>query len=186
MTSRGARAIRVVVRAMWIVALVAGAAACRSAPEATPAPAQTDTPLETPPPAPAPVDHLAPGELVEGSDQAFGLTLPRDLRVEAAFSDVVYASASAAVHPIVAYMRARLREGTLREGDASATFEHVKVPGKPGLELFVRVIRMPGTTRVEIRDTTPRPAPDLPDEAARWRQVGLTPEGRLLDSTHLD
>jgi len=37
-----------------------------------------------------------------------------------------------------------------------------------------------------IRDTTPPKGPPLPDENARWKQVGLTPSGRLVDPTHLD
>ena len=42
-----------------------------------------------------PVDHLATGELLEGSAKAFGLVLPRGVRIDAAFSDVVYASGPA-------------------------------------------------------------------------------------------
>jgi len=139
------------------------------------------------PAAPAtPVDHLAPGELLEGPQQAFGLKLPRDLRVEGVFVDVVYATGPATVHPLVQYFRARLTGGGVREGATSATFDHVRVPGQPSVELLVRVAEAPGGARVEVRDVTPRPAPKLPDEAARWRQVGLTPDGRLADPTHLE
>lgn len=138
-------------------------------------------------PAPAtPVDHLAPGELVEGGQQAFGLPLPRDLRVEEAFADVVYARGRVPVHALVQYFRERLQEGGVREGERTASFDHVKVRGKPGLELGIHIMAEPGGTRVEIRDTTPPPAPDLPDPASRWKQVGLTPDGRLADPTHLD
>jgi hypothetical protein len=135
---------------------------------------------------PVPVDHLAPGELVEGTEQAFGVKLPRGMRVKAAFIDVVYAQGPVLLHPAVAYFRARLRDGGLHEGDEAATFEHVHVPGKPGIELNVRVEPAPGGLRVVMRDTTPAPLPALPDDAARRRAVGLTPDGRLLNPTHLD
>ena len=134
----------------------------------------------------APADHLAPGELLEGADNAFGLILPRRLRVEGAFAQVVYASGPLAVQPLVRYFRARLQDGSLREGETAASFEHVHVPGKPERELAIRIAATAQTARVEIRDATPPEAPALPDDRARWKRVGLTPEGRLLDRTHLD
>jgi hypothetical protein len=169
-------------------ALIALSAACRR-----PAPAseaQDEVPGATASVSPemsaAPVDHLAPGELLEGSQRAFGVVLPGALQVKASFVDVVYASGAAPVHALARYFRARLEDGTMREGPAAATFEHVKVRGKPGLELLVRIANAPEGASVEIRDATPPPAPLLPDEASRWRQVGLTPQGRLIDPSHLE
>jgi hypothetical protein len=133
-----------------------------------------------------PTDHLAPDELVEGPDQAFGVALPRALEVKGTFVDVVYAAGHASVHALVQYFRDRLQDGSLREGADAATFEHVKVRGKPGLELLVHINRVREGSNVEIRNSTPPVAPPLPDEAARWKQVGLTPHGHLADPTHLD
>jgi len=134
----------------------------------------------------APADHLAPGELVEGSNQAFGVVLPRVLEVKGAFVDVVYAAGRASVHALAQYFRSRLQDGSFREGAEAATFEHVNVRGKPGLELLVRIIRARDGANVEIRNSTPPVVPSLPDEAARWKQVGLTPHGRLADPTHME
>jgi hypothetical protein len=106
--------------------------------------------------------------------------------VEAAFVNVVYATGPVLVHSVARYFRPRLEEGALRESESVATFEHVRVRGKPGLELTIRILAGAEGTRVEIRDTTPAPTPDLPDDAARWRQIGMTPQGRPLDPTHLD
>lgn len=147
------------------------------------------------PPAPVavaqaqPLDHLAADELLEGEKSAFGVVLPRALHVDGAFVDVVFASAPSGqvgVHPLTKYFRARLTEGSLREGDEAATFEHVHVPGKGDLELALYIRAAGALTRVEFRDTTPKPQPKLPDDAARWRRAGLTPNGRLLDPTHLE
>jgi len=136
--------------------------------------------------APAPIDHLADGELVEGTEHAFGLTLPRGLVITGNFVPVVYASGGLTVHPVVQYLRTRLEGGDLHEGEASATFEHVTVRGKPGLELKVHVDASVAGVRVEMRDTTPVPAPNLANDAERLRHVGLTPTGSFLDPTHLD
>lgn len=158
---------------------------CRGAPPADDG-AKSNGPSSAPAPGLAPADHLAPGELLEGADDAFGLILPRRLRVEGAFAHVVYASGPLAVQPLVRYFRTRLQDGDLREGETAASFEHVHVPGKPERELAIRITATPQAARVEIRDATPPEAPALPDDRARWKRVGLTPEGRLLDRTHLD
>lgn len=138
------------------------------------------------PSASAAVDHLAPGELLEGSEEAFDLLLPRDFHVEGRFVDVVYAEGHAALHPTVAYLRARLTDGALREGDSAATFEHVRVLRKLGPDLRVSLTTVSDGVRVEVRDQTPPRLAPKADEAARWKSVGLTPNGHLTDPTHLD
>lgn len=162
-------------------AAVVGVLACARAPtdssQATPSAAPLPVPVAQP------VDHLAPGELVEGTERAFGLLLPRDLHVESAFAQVIYANSEVGVHPLAKYFRTRTEGGALDEDDTSATLAHVRIPASPGREFRIHVERAPRGARVEIRDSTPPPAPDLPNEAARWRNVGLTPQGRVIQPT---
>jgi hypothetical protein len=165
------------------LALAALEAGCRHAP------AQTDAREHGPPPPQAatlPIDHLAPGELLEGPEQAFGIALPRGIGVDGAFSRVVHASGRGSVSSLTKYFEARLAGGEFRDGPESATFEHVRFPSRPDRELRIHIRAWGSGVTVEVRDITPPPAPDLPDEAARWRQVGLTPDGKLADPTHLD
>jgi hypothetical protein len=131
-------------------------------------------------------DQLAPGELLEGASKAFGVSLPRDLHVDGSFADVVYASGPLGVHSLVQFFRARLEDGSLREGPQAATFEHVHIPGDPGRELLVSITQQGSGCRVDLRDSTPLVLPVAPDDSARWRQVGLTPQGKLADPTHLN
>ena len=133
-----------------------------------------------------PLDHLAPGELLEGADHAYGITLPRGLKVDATFATVVYASGDFAVDPLVRYFQARVQEGDFRQGPESATFDNVLALGGKGPRLAIHVVLVRGRADVEISDETPPVLPDLPDQAARWKHVGLTPNGRLIDPTHLD
>jgi hypothetical protein len=177
------RAFALAVLALPSVAVVQG---CRGEPtlQSSPTQATAGGPLAS---AAVPADHLAPDELVEGTKQAFGVVLPRDLQVDGSFRDVVFASGNVAIHPLVKYLRARVTEGSLREGQEAATFEHVHVPGgKNDLELTVHIAVVGPSARVELRDTTPKPQPNLPDDAARWRQAGLTPSGKLLDPTRIE
>jgi len=139
-----------------------------------------------------PVDHLAPGELLEGKAKVFGLVLPRVMRIDAAFGDVVYASGQVPPDSVAKYVRARVREGKMIEGDfahyGTTTFEHVKIPEMPDKD-FAIIIRPAaegvGITKLEVRDVTAPQAPALPSDDARWKNAGLGPNGRILDPTHL-
>jgi hypothetical protein len=184
--ARGVIAIAIVAIASAVaLASAMSLSACRRT-SVQEAPAPPVASVSTGSVAPTPVDHLAPGELVEGNQSVFGIRLPRALQIDESFGDAVVASGPVSVHALVQYLRPRLQEGGLREGEAAATFEHVKVRGQPGLELAIHIVPVEGGTRVELRDETPRTAEPLPDEPARWKQVGLTPNGRLADPTHLD
>jgi hypothetical protein len=134
-----------------------------------------------------PTDRLAPDELLEGTETALGVVLPRGTRIDSAFADTVNATVSAKLGPVVGYLRARVREGTFSKGQLTATFEHVKVPARPGRELRIRLTEVGGVgTKIELFDSTPPPLPNLPDEPSRWKAVGLTPDGKILDPKHLE
>jgi hypothetical protein len=133
-----------------------------------------------------PPDQLAPGELVEGLERAFGIALPRGTEVAQSYVYLVSATVPAPVHAVAKYLSARLEGGTLREGTESATFEHVTARGKPEPELIVKITSVFAGSRLEIQKVTHQQVRLLPDEEARWRQVGLTPQGRVLDPSHAE
>jgi hypothetical protein len=150
---------------------------------AEPAPMASSVPVSAPV---LPADHLAPGELLEGTEQAFGVTLPEGMHVDDTFATVIYASGPMTLKPLVDYFRGHLQGGDLSAGEWSATFEHVFAPGKSEPPLSVHIGTARDVVRVEIRDETPPELPPLPDDPARYRRAGLTPTGRVLDPTHLD
>jgi hypothetical protein len=133
-----------------------------------------------------PGDHLAPGELLEGTQEAYGIKLPQLVKIDEVFSKETATSGPVALHPMVDYLRARVTGGDLREGADSATFEHVTAPGKPQPELEIHLVRSRDVVRIFFRDATPPVLPPLPDDAARFKRAGLTPSGKILDPTHLD
>ncbi len=151
-----------------------------------------DDVTEAPPPpadstlAPRPTDHLGADELLEGPDKAFGLPLPRGSQIQSKFPDSVTATTIAHIAPLVSFVRARVREGTLSKGAASATFEHVRIPGDPGHEYRVRLREPDGRgATLAVDDTTPAVDPGgTPEE--RERALGLTPDGKIADPTHLE
>jgi hypothetical protein len=133
-----------------------------------------------------PADHLGPDELLEGPEKAFGLALPRGAQVTSRFPDSVTATTVAHVAPLVGYVRARVREGTLSKGATSATFEHVRIPGDPSHEYRVRLREPSGQgTTIAVDDTTPAPDTGGTQEE-RERALGLTKDGKIADPTHLE
>jgi hypothetical protein len=171
-------------RALATAALATAVAACRAHPTPDLLAADGGPAAEA---SATPIDRLAPGELVEGTDEAYGLKLPRGLDVTSRFAPVVYASGRLPVHPVVDYFRARLQGGDLREGPTSATFQHVLVRGgTPDRELSVRIAETIAGVTVEMRNTTPPHIPEMPNDAERLKRVGLTPQGAFLDPKHLE
>jgi hypothetical protein len=135
----------------------------------------------------APVDRLAPGELIPGAMKAFGIALPREMHVDQALTDVVFASGPVNATDLANYVRARVTDGDVSVGATATVFDKVRTSGAPGRLLFVRIFSGPigRGAHVEVRDVTPAPLQDLPNVESRWKQVGLTPDGKLLDPAHL-
>lgn len=133
--------------------------------------------------APAPPEHLAPGELVEGKEKAFGLALPRDVTVEHRYADVVWAHTNLQPAAVADFFKKRVDGGRSSITLNEATLEDVEVPGQPDKHLTIHLVYSPShvATRIEIRDVTPPSLEGLPDEASRWRAEGLSPDGKILD-----
>jgi hypothetical protein len=169
-----------------LAATAVGSACTRQQPDGAPETSPSGTHARAPEPGAPPVDHLAPGELTEGSQKAFGVPLPRDVQVTQSFVDLVSATGPVSVRSLVRYLSTHLEGGSLREGAEAATFEHVTARGQPELELMVHIGSVFGGSRIEIHKVPRLPAAVLPDEESRWRQVGLTPQGRVIDPTHFE
>lgn len=138
-----------------------------------------------------PVDHLAPGELVEGPEKMFGIAMPRELAIERQFVDVGYASGEPPQAAVATYFSTRVQGGKVTTGDRGAIFDSVHTAADANRVLHIEVATAndgPYAGRgshVTIRDITPVNLPDLPDEEARWKAAGLKKDGTLLDPQHL-
>lgn len=136
----------------------------------------------------APVDHLAEGELLEGDAKAFGLTLPRGVKIVGGFDDLVIATSDVVPADKCAnYVRQRVKEGKITVGAQATVFERVKTPGAPDLELSVRVEPSNGYegVKIELRRLTQPKAEVLPNDEERWKAAGLKPNGEVLDPKKL-
>ena len=136
--------------------------------------------------APRTVDQLAPGELAESSDRAFGLALPRGLRVERRFGDLVAARGRVPPMAVMSYVKKRVDCAMPEFGLTSGRFPDAHVQGT-SLDARVRieVTQVDDATELVVRDTTPPHVDPTVDEAEKLRRSGLRPDGKQLDTTKL-
>jgi hypothetical protein len=143
-----------------------------------------DEPPPTPPPRP-PVDTTLPGELAEGKEQAFGVPLPRVMRVIGRFRDVVMAEGPVAPDQVANFFRSRVKAEKIETGPVKTVFSRVSVKSQPDALIMIEVVGRAGTTSVSVR-SVPLPRPDdTSSTEERMRRLGLNPDGTLTDPTHL-
>ena len=170
-----------------LVALVAltlpALAGCKGKSQVTPpAPAASVTASAAMPPP----DQLLPGEIAPGPEDAFGLAVPRRMRLLARFPDAVFAEGELPAEDVASYVETRVVAESVEKGPAKTVFLRAAVKDAPGRALRVEVITRGITTLLVVRDATRPPAKEGLTEAQRWKELGLTPEGQPLDPTTLE
>jgi hypothetical protein len=129
-----------------------------------------------------PIDRLAPDELAAGNAEVFGFVVPREMQVEHRYKEATHLIGPVKPDALANYVRERVVVSHVEIGAARTIFPEARIKGgAPDRVYNLEVIPEPGITRLIIRDATrPKVEPGLSD-AERWRQAGLTPEGRPLD-----
>jgi hypothetical protein len=162
----------------WLALWALAALACDSAERVVPA----GTSPASGTAAAKPLDRLAPGELAPGRAEAFGLILPRELRVDARFPDAVHASGPVTPEPLANYVRQRVEVAHVEIGAGRTIFPRATIKaGTAGRIYRIEVVPDGPRTRLVIRDTTPPPTVEGISEQERWRRAGMRPDGELLD-----
>jgi hypothetical protein len=129
---------------------------------------------------PAAPDTAQPHEIAEGSQDAFGLMLPRDMLVTARMKDAVYASGKLAFEPLANYVRERVLAQRVDTGPNKTVFVNAAVKSAPERVVDIEVVGRQGSVQMVVRDRRRAPAEKGPSEEQRWKRVGLTPDGRVL------
>lgn len=155
-----------------------------------PSPVQADA---GPAPSAVPVDHLAPNEVPEGKERAFGLPLPRATRVAARFPDAVHVSTTHTPEELANFVRSRVREGKTMTGTSVTRFDDVIPIADPAKRLQIEIRKAPISSDLRsdmvIRNMTPLTSDvagspsQTPEEA--MRKAGRTPDGKLVDPKHM-
>jgi len=134
----------------------------------------------------APPDQLKPGELAEGTSEAFGLKLPRLFAIDATFPDAIFASGEVRAEHVAAYVRDRVVSEHVETTEPKTIFTGVTLKTNPSRKLRVEVIARGDRSELIVRDETRPPAKEGLSEEERWRELGLTPQGQPIDPTKLE
>jgi hypothetical protein len=128
-----------------------------------------------------PVDRLRPGELASGGQEAFGLLLPRGMRVTQRFAKSAYAEGDLDAGEVANFFRERVTAGRIELAGTKTVFSQVRLPGQ-NRDYQIDVFGGRRPCRVVVRDVTPEPAGSAGlSEEERWKRAGMSPEGGLLD-----
>jgi hypothetical protein len=161
-------------------------AACEDEPPVVPA----DYGSATPPAAYSgqPLDRLGQAELAPGNADAFGLVLPRRLKVEAKFPREVHASGRVLPEALANYIRRRVTVKHVELGTARTVFPQARINTGDRSRLYrIEVVAgRGGTTRLVVRDVTRASAAQGLSEQERWRRAGIGPDGRPLNLKELE
>lgn len=133
-----------------------------------------------------PVDQLAPGEIAEGKETAFGITLPRKMTITARFADTVFARGDLTIEDTTRYVRQRVVAERVDVGPAKTVFTKATSKSDPGKILAIEIVSVGNGSQLVLRDATPPPPEPGLSEEERWKKLGLSPQGKLLDPTHLE
>ena len=110
---------RLLARLLAAAALTLGALACSSCKRKTEERPKTEE---------APPDRLAPGEVVEGAERAFGLPLPRASHVAGRFATSAHVTSTVTPEQLSNFVRKRVTEGKTRYHQNSASPPQSRVP----------------------------------------------------------
>ena len=129
-----------------------------------------------------PLDRLAADELAAGSANVWGFAVPREMIVEHRYVETAHLVGRVQADALANYVRDRVVVSHVEIGAGRTVFPDARIKGgAPDRVYELDVVPEPGQTRLVIKDTTPlKVTPGLTD-AERWRQAGLTPQGRPLD-----
>lgn len=147
--------------------------------------AASGAPSETPP-----LDHLGPGELPPGTAVAFGLVLPRGMKLFTNFPGKAEAIGPLRPEDVANYVRDRVTASRIELGAVATVFPAVRVKGaEPQKTLRIEVIPLGDRTKVVVRDITPPEGhvaidPNETDEM-RLRKAGYNADGTLVDRLKL-
>jgi hypothetical protein len=144
------------------------------------------------PPAPSasavPLDHLGPGELRQGKESMYGLVLPDGMSIIARYADAMSAAGNLRPEHVANYVRERVVVSRVELGAARTIFPSAKIRDGDAQRTYqVEVVSAAeNRTVLEIHDVTPpRKTEGLTNEQ-RLKQVGLRPDGKMLEPSKME
>lgn len=134
-------------------------------------------------------DRLAPGELAEGKDVLFGLTLPRGMQADARFPHSAHASGMVSAEMLANYVRHRVRVARVELAASGTVFPLATINGAdPERHFRIEVSSKGRNTKLSVHWLNPPKPPPVPglSEEQRWQRAGITKDGKLIGQQELE
>ncbi len=138
--------------------------------------------VETPP---AP-DRLEAGERLPEAETAFGLPIPKGMRLTRHFNDAAYFAGDLDMQSAIAHVQSHVSSADVEIVSRRAVFGRASIHGDQTRRLFrIEVSRTPGGSQVHIKNITPAPAVSGLSDAEIWKLAGRKPDGTPLDENQI-
>ncbi len=146
--------------------------------------------VATPPVASVPADRLGPGEAAPGQEKAHDLLLPRGGKVDRVFGKSVYAWVPGSPESVANYIRTQTDDEVAAIIGPSATvFPKFHVRGAARdhwLRVEISSDQTDTTNLIIDRIDDKPPPPAGKSNAELMKEVGLTPDGKILDPKRIE
>lgn len=131
-------------------------------------------------------DRLPEAQRPSESATAFGLSLPKGMRLTRQFNDSAYFMGRLELEEVVEHLKPHLEARRMELKPGYALFEDARLEGDDSNKrLRVSVSAEGPGTQVFVQNVTPPPAPRGISEAEMWRRAGRNPDGTPMDQNQL-
>jgi hypothetical protein len=164
---------------LWAAALLLAPLGLCACEKQSPQPAAEPAPTETP-------DRLPEQERSEEAATAFGLSLPRGMRLTQRGGDAAYFTGRMELATVVEHLKPHLDAQRIEVNAGYTAFQNAKLKGDTSdKRLSVDVTAEGRGTLVVVRNVTRPAAPPGLTPAESWRRAGRNPDGTPLDENQL-
>lgn len=134
-------------------------------------------------PSAVPLDRLGPQERGSVERRYMGFKPPEGMRLDARFPLEVHLIGPTPHAEAAAQIREQVHASHVQLEGSNLIFPRAVLRGgDPNRPFRITVSRAAGLTRIRIQDETSLPAPKGLSEADRYRNAGITPDGKQLDT----
>jgi hypothetical protein len=132
-------------------------------------------------PATSTPDRLKADEHLPEAETAFGLPIPKGMRLTRHFSDAAYLAGSLDLSSALDHVRKYVEARDVEMTNQHAVFARARIKGNPEKVFRIEIAATPRGSQVHIKDVTPPALARGLSEPEMWQRAGRKPDGTLLD-----
>jgi hypothetical protein len=137
--------------------------------------------VEEAPAAPSTPDRLTSDEHLPEAETAFGLPLPKGMRLTRHFSDAAYFSGSLDMQSTLDHVRKYVEARDVEMTNQHVVFARARIKGNAERIFRIEISATPRGSQVHLKDITPPALARGLSEPEIWQRAGRKPDGSLLD-----